>query len=253
MKISEIITAIEKVAPLDTAMPYDNPGLLVGNGDEECTGVLLTVDLTDRALQEAEENGCNLIITHHPIIFTPRKNFLTKDYKCDLIASAYILSIAVYSAHTNIDAYHDNMAVRTLHALGAKNVTTLFENGIGAVGDVDMKFFEIKEGIKYLLDDATVFTVGDENKTIRKVAMVNGAGGDDECFARAREVGADLFVSSEFKHHVLLEANETNYALMSVGHYASERCFNDILFDILDCHSDTLNIVKYFEGNPFNG
>ena len=57
----------------------------------------------------------------------------------------------------------------------------------------------------------------------------------------------------KFKHHILLEAKETNYALMSVGHYASETCFNDVLNDILKCHFDTIKIVKYYEGNPFNG
>lgn len=210
MKIKEIIAEIERVAPLDTALPYDNPGLIVGDDEKECTGVLLTVDATYGALKEAEDNGCNLIISHHPIIFTPRKSFLTKDYKCDVIASAYVSGTAIYAAHTNIDGFHDNMAVRTLKAIGAKNVTTLFDNGFGA-------------------------------------------GGDDECFSRAREVGADLYISGEFKHHILLEAKETNYALMSVGHYASEMCFNDVLNDILKCHFDTIKILKYYEGNPFNG
>lgn len=253
MKIKEIIAEIERVAPLDTALPYDNPGLIVGDDEKECTGVLLTVDATYGALKEAENNGCNLIISHHPIIFTPRKSFLTKDYKCEVIASAYVSGTAIYAAHTNIDGFHDNMAVRTLKAIGAKNVTTLFDNGFGAQGDVDMKFSEIKEKVKKLLCDDTIFTVGDENKKIKKVAMINGAGGDDECFSRAREVGADLYISGEFKHHILLEANETNYALMSVGHYASEMCFNDVLNDILQCHFDTIKIVKYYEGNPFNG
>ena len=253
MKIKEIIAEIERVAPLGTALPYDNPGLIVGDDEKECTGVLLTVDATYGALKEAASNGCNLIISHHPIIFTPRKSFLTKDYKCDVIASAYVSGTAIYAAHTNIDGFHDNMAVRTLKAIGAKNVTTLFDNGFGAQGDVDMKFSEIKEKVKKLLCDDTIFTVGDENKTIRKIAMINGAGGDDECFSRAREVGADLYISGEFKHHILLEAKETNYALMSVGHYASEMCFNDVLNDILKCHFDIIKIVKYYEGNPFNG
>lgn len=75
MKIKEIIAEIERVAPLDTALPYDNPGLIVGDDEKECTGVLLTVDATYGALKEAESNGCNLIISHHPIIFTPRKSF----------------------------------------------------------------------------------------------------------------------------------------------------------------------------------
>lgn len=252
MKIKEIIAEIERVAPLDTALSYDNPGLLVGDDEKECTGVLLTVDATYEALNEAEKNGCNLIISHHPIIFTPRKNFLTKDYKCDVIASAYASGTTIYAAHTNIDSYHDNMAVRALKAIGAKNVTTLFDNGFGAQGDIDMKFSDIKKKMKELMCDDTIFTVGDENKTIRRVAMVNGAGGDDECLARAKEV-ADLYMSGEFKHHILLEAKETDYALMSVGHYASEKCFNDILNDILKCHFDTIKIIKYYEGNPFNG
>ena len=150
-----------------------------------------------------------------------------------------------------MDAYKENMAVRVLKELGAKNVTTLFENGFGAQGDVNMRFSEIRKKLRNILNDDSAFTVGDESKTIRRIAMVNGAGGDDECFSKAKQV-ADLYVSSEFRHHILLEAKETNYALMSVGHYASEKSFNDIVYDILKCHFDPLKLVKYYEGNPFN-
>ncbi len=251
MKIKEIIAEIEKIAPPDTALSYDNPGLLVGDDEKECTGVLVTVDATKDALSEAKKNGCNMILSHHPIIFTPRKNFLPGDYKCDVIAEAYLSGTVIYAAHTNMDAYKENMAVRVLKELGAKNVTTLFENGFGAQGDVNMRFSEIRKKIRNILNDDSAFTVGDESKTIRRIAMVNGAGGDDECFSKAKQV-ADLYVSSEFRHHILLEAKETNYALMSVGHYASEKSFNDIVYDILKCHFDTLKIVKYYEGNPFN-
>ena len=71
MKIKEIIAEIEKIAPPDTALSYDNPGLLVGDDEKECTGVLVTVDATKDALSEAKKNGCNMILSHHPIIFTP--------------------------------------------------------------------------------------------------------------------------------------------------------------------------------------
>ncbi len=251
MKIKEITDIIEGYAPLATALEYDNVGLLVGSNDKECTGILVCVDVTRRALAAAKENGCNLIISHHPIIFTPMKRFLSDDYQAALIADAFTAGIALYAAHTNIDRIEKNMSYRLLTELGAKNVTQFYD-GLGAVGELEkIKLADLEKKVKTLLSDDNVFTVGEKNKIVSRVAEINGAGADNEAIAEARRQGVDLFISGDLKHHIMLEACETGLALMSVGHYASEKSFVSIISDSIKCHFDT-TIIDYYEGNPYN-
>lgn len=252
MKINEITAVIEKYAPKETAMEYDNVGLLVGGDDDECNGVLVCVDVTRGALEKAKATGCNLIVSHHPIIFAPMKSFLSDDYRAAVITEAFSNNIAVYAAHTNADRMNGNMSYTLLEKLGAKNVVA-FMDGFGAVGDLNGITLKLLERqVADILDDNRVFSVGDKNKKIFRIAEINGAGADNDAIALARKTGVGLFIAADLKHHIMLEAKETDLCLMSVGHYASEKCFNDIVYDILKCHFDTLNIIEYNEGNPYN-
>jgi Uncharacterized conserved protein len=135
MKVKELTAYIEAFAPIENALSFDNVGLLVGHAESEVTGVLLCVDFTKEAYMVAKSKEINLIITHHPVIFTPLKTLTDDDYLVDLIARAYADGISVYSAHTNADRYEGNMAVRLFKELGAENVKQ-FVNGLGAIGDV---------------------------------------------------------------------------------------------------------------------
>lgn len=252
MKICEITDIIEKVAPKNTAFDFDNVGLLVGDGGNECTGVLVTVDVTYEAMTAAKKMGANLIIAHHPVIFTPIKCLIPSDYLSDIITDAYSSGISIYAAHTNMDCSSDNMAVRLLKVLGARNISPLFANGLGAVGNIEETTLNgLQDKVAAVLQDNRTFTVGNGSDKVRRVAVVNGGGADSETIAAARSAGADVFVSGDIKHHILLMAKESGIKLLSVGHYASEKCFNDIVYDILQCHIDT-TIDKYYEGNPYN-
>lgn len=252
MKICEITDIIEKAAPKNTAFDFDNVGLLVGDGNVECTGVLTTVDVTYKALAAAKAKDANLIIAHHPVIFTPIKCLIADDYLSDIIAEAYSSGISIYAAHTNIDCYSDNMAARLLGDLGAKHIAPLFANGLGAVGDIEeTTLCGLQDTVAAVLQDNRTFTVGNCQDKIKRVAAVNGGGADSDTIDAARRAGADVFISGEIKHHILLMAKESGIKLLSVGHYASEKCFNDIVYDILQCHIDT-TIDKYYEGNPYN-
>lgn len=112
MKISEICKAIEAVAPLSLQEDYDNAGMLVGYSDNECTGVVCTLDVSEAVVEEAVARGCNLVLAHHPIIFRGLKRITGATHVERVIIKALKNDIAIYAAHTNLD--------NVLHGVNAK-------------------------------------------------------------------------------------------------------------------------------------
>ena len=103
MKISEIISLIEEVAPISLQEEYDNAGLQVGNKNNEATGALLCIDVTEDVVDEAIQKGLNLIISHHPLLFKGLKNITGKNYIERVVIKAIKNDISIYSAHTNLE------------------------------------------------------------------------------------------------------------------------------------------------------
>jgi dinuclear metal center YbgI/SA1388 family protein len=103
MKIAEVITALETMAPVSLQEHYDNAGLITGNADWECTGVLCTLDALEAVIDEAKAINCNLIVAHHPIIFKGLKKINGSNYVERTIINAIKNDIAIYAIHTNLD------------------------------------------------------------------------------------------------------------------------------------------------------
>jgi dinuclear metal center YbgI/SA1388 family protein len=126
MQVKEIIRKIEKFAPLQIAWEKDNTGLQVGNPENEISNIFLTVDLNNTALNQAIKLKCNLIISHHPIIFTPIKKInLANDEKSLLIEKILKNNITVYSAHTNLDFTKNGVSFELAQKLGLENIEFL--------------------------------------------------------------------------------------------------------------------------------
>src|SRR6267154_436012 len=103
MKIAEIISLLETIAPLSLQESYDNAGLLTGNADWECTGVLCTLDAVEEVIQEAINKKCNLVVAHHPIIFGGLKKISSNNYVGRAVITAIKHDMAIYAIHTNLD------------------------------------------------------------------------------------------------------------------------------------------------------
>ena len=104
MKIKEIAAVIEELAPLRWQESYDNAGLVVGRMEQEVTKALIAVDVTDAVLDEAEREGCDLVITHHPLIFHPLKRLNSANVVERCVERAIRKGIALYACHTNLDS-----------------------------------------------------------------------------------------------------------------------------------------------------
>lgn len=125
MKIKEILSALERFAPLPLQDDFDNAGLQIGLTDAEATGALLCLDVTEKVLDEAIDLGYNLIIAHHPLIFRGYKSITGKDYVERCIIKAIQNNIVVYAAHTNLDNAVGGVSYKMAEKIGLSNVRVL--------------------------------------------------------------------------------------------------------------------------------
>lgn len=123
--LKDIIKIIEKRAPLYLAADFDNPGLLIGDESSLIDCALIALDIDDNVIDEAAENNCNLIITHHPLIFSPIKKLNAENYKQRMILKLASMNINVYAAHTNLDACKDGINDYLALSLGLEDVSVL--------------------------------------------------------------------------------------------------------------------------------
>ena len=128
MKIKEITSYLESLAPLSSQASYDNCGLIVGNSQMEITSALICLDSTEAIIDEAIEKGCNLIIAHHPIVFSGLKKLNGKNYIERTIIKAIENKIAIYAIHTNLDNYRHGVNFEIGKRLGLKNLQVLSPN-----------------------------------------------------------------------------------------------------------------------------
>jgi len=125
MKISEIIGYLETLAPPQLQESYDNSGLLTGNSDWECNGIVITLDATEPVVQEAINKNCNLVIAHHPILFRGIKRITGGDYVQKTLIASIKNDIAVYAIHTNLDNVINGVSGKMAEILGLVNIEVL--------------------------------------------------------------------------------------------------------------------------------
>lgn len=217
-KIKDILNYFETFAPIDTAMDFDNCGLLVGGKDAEVTKALVALDITPDVVREAESSGCELIISHHPVIFNPVKR-LSPSSVPYLLAQTGIAAVCM---HTNLDLGEEFGVNRCLaEAVGIIAPVKSERGECLMTGRLEkpLSAAEFAAAVKNALScDGLRYT--DCGKMIETAAVACGAGGSD-IFAAAEE-GADVLVTGEIKHHEINAANEAGVAVVDAGHFKSE-------------------------------
>jgi dinuclear metal center YbgI/SA1388 family protein len=129
MKIKDVIIALELLAPPSLQESYDNAGLITGDENVECSGILITIDATENVIAEAIRKKCNLIISHHPIIFSGLKKITGKNYVHKAVISAIKNDVALYAIHTNLDNVASGVNGRIASIIGLKNTRVLVAKG----------------------------------------------------------------------------------------------------------------------------
>ena len=265
MKVKEILGALEEFAPLALQDGYDNAGLQIGLAeDAEAAGALLCLDVTEEVVDEAVRKGCNLIVSHHPLLFRALKRVAADDYVGRTVMKAIRSGVAVYAAHTNLDSamggvnwkIAEKLGLRGLEWLSAKGEYRrggeMLTAGEGLVGVLPRamerkEFFEyVKEvfGIKSLRVNAA------EKEAIERVALCGGAGAF--LIQKAVAKGADVFLTGEIGYHRFFGL-EGDIVLVEMGHFESERYTVEVLRDILRGADPSLPVYDTeLKVNPIN-
>lgn len=226
--VKDIYSYIDSFAPFNTAFDYDNVGMLVGNNKAVVKRALVALDVTSDVIKEAEKQGADLIISHHPVIFKPVKSINSNSIPYMLAQR----NMNVICAHTNLDLSQQGVNICLANALGLENVY-LHSEGI-AVGDVtaDTAYTseQLAKLVKENLNCTGVRYTNIKNK-ITRVAVGGGACG--EYIYLAKELGANAFVTGEIKHNYILESHDINLTVVDAGHYRTEDVVIDYLVDKL--------------------
>jgi len=127
MKIRQVIHVLEMLAPLSLQESYDNAGLIVGNNETECTGIITSLDVTESVVEEAVKRKCNLIVAHHPVIFKGIKKLNGKSYVERTVISAIKNDVAIYAIHTNLDNIAEGVNKKIAEKLHLQNCKTLLQ------------------------------------------------------------------------------------------------------------------------------
>lgn len=254
--VKDIAECIENFAPKSLQESYDNAGLQVGDPDMEVTAVLLCLDVTEDVLQEALQRDCNMIVSHHPLIFHGLKNLTGADSTQKIVIEAIQKNIAIYSAHTNLDSVWNGVSHEIARRLSVKNCEVLSlipgsENaGLGVVGTISpLPKIEFLRKIKDTFHVKALKYSGQSSAlVIRKVAVCGGAGAS--LISEAIKHGADILVTGDVKYHDFTTyGNEILIA--DIGHYESELCSRDILSSIIRHNfSDLVTYLSDIESNP---
>ena len=226
VKIQDVVTTLERFAPLPLQESYDNAGLQVGLTAAEVSGVLLCLDVTEAVIDEAVRLDCNLVVAHHPLLFRPlrRVGGDTQAERCVRLAVRH--DVAVYAAHTNLDnqlgGVNDEMARR----LGLSHVVRLQPHPQGGGAGVMGKLEEPMSAQSFLALAKEVFGVACLqhnqllNREVRMVGLCGGAG--DFLLPEAVAQGCDAFLTGEMHYHQYF-GYENVIQIGVLGHYQSEQ------------------------------
>lgn len=237
-EVKDIAAAIEDFAPKSLQEDYDNSGLQVGNPSMQVHGALVCLDVTEDILDEAIRRECNMIVSHHPLLFKGLKQITGRTYIERIVARALRENIAIYAAHTNLDAARRGVSYEIGHSLELKDVEVLcpneedFRTGLGIIGNITpTPKLELLRKISNTFDSRHLrFSSQSPQIVIHRVAICGGAGAEFTSIAHKK--GADCYITGDLKYHDFTTWG-CEMLLVDLGHYESELCARKILARLL--------------------
>ena len=258
--VRDVAEAVEAFAPLSCQEKWDNTGLQVGDPDARCTGVLVCVDATPGVIAEAVERHCNMVVSHHPLLFHGLKSITGATPVEQAVMDAIRHGVAVYSSHTATDSVRGGVSHVMAARLEVADEAVLEpvqgcadpELGLGVVGTLAQPLspLELVERVKSVFS-SLVTRCSDPilgPGAITRMAMCGGAGGS--LIAAAVEAGAQAYLTSDLRYHDFTDWASRIF-LIDIGHYESESCTREILSNVIARALPTLPVMlSHTQRNP---
>lgn len=261
MKVGEILDFINKLAPWDYAETWDNVGLMVGSRHNGVKKVLLCMDVTSRVIREAIDCEAELIVSHHPFLFSKLGKLDFDTIKGQQIQTLVTKDISVISAHTNLDVaaggVNDTLA-ETIGLNGLRALKTYVPQGydqdlgLGRTGTLENEtdFNEFIDNIKKSLNITNLRVIGAHPDKVKKVAVFCGS--FDVELDYLRSLGQDVLITGDLKYHTALDAREMGLCIVDVGHFASEHVILSKLQKLLADEFASIEVIcSKMESDPF--
>jgi dinuclear metal center YbgI/SA1388 family protein len=269
--VKDVISLMEEIAPLNLSDTYgkmyggsDNSGFLIGDENRQIFSVLTCLDITGAVAAEAEDMGADMIISHHPLIFEGLKSVTRQEPAGNIINRLMKNDIAVYCAHLNFDIAPFGVNQIMADKLGLLNCKVLMPSGedagLGRIGTFakNCSLKEICANLADITGETFIKACGDPDMLVTSAAVVCGAGGGDISLLKAAiKAGADVYITSEIRHHIAVYAREAGIALIDGGHFSTEKVAIPVLTKLLSGYAEKRNMDIEFtesaaETNPFN-
>ena len=239
--VKDVFEYLNGIAPVSLKMDFDNVGMLVGNGDSEVCKILVALDITDEVIDEAAAFGAELIVSHHPLIFTPMKSVLSSDLVGSKVIKLIQNGISAICMHTNLDIAEGGVNDALIKALGGASMAYLeytgtdadgVSHGCGRIGELanDMELCDFLKVCKDKLN-SNGLRYHDAGKKVKRLAVMGGSGGD--CVGLAEEMGCDTYVTSDIKYNAFLDAKELGINLIDADHFCTENVVVPVLHEKL--------------------
>lgn len=261
MTVEEILAYINEIAPWKYAEEWDNVGLMLGSRMCQVKKLTLCMDVTTKVINEAIDQKSNLIVSHHPFLFSKLKTVDLDTMKGQQISTLIKNDISVISVHTNLDVASGGVNDTLAEAIGLTNCRILksyipkdlaVDIGMGKVGEFTSKlcFEEFISIVKKNLNIDKLRLIGTQPKTVKKVAVFCGSFDNDLDIIERQDV--DLLLTGDIKYHTALDAREMGLCIVDVGHFASEYLILNKLKKLLENRFDKLvTSCSTLEKDPF--
>lgn len=240
----ELYTYLDKIIPSSLSMQWDNDGLMCASGiDDEVNHVMITLDVTESAVEQAVTNNIDTIISHHPLIFKPINNI-----KNNKLIKLIQNNITVMSFHTRLDIIENGVNTQFAKLLELTDVQTFGEAGLGRTGYLpqNYEFFEFIKYIKNLLKCDNVSAIKKRN-IVNRVALVGGDGKD--FYDDAVKTGADTYLTGNLSYNMMTEAAENAMNVIEAGHYHTENFICKYLEQLVNQFDDNIKITIFNSNN----
>ena len=204
----------------------------VGDTERDIESVLLTTDITETVVNEAIVSGCQLIVSHHPLLFHGLKQVCGQTPQARIVEMVIKNNIAIYSAHTSLDCVAGGINTRLADKLGLTDYHFLTDSGLGVIGQLPkpMSYLDFIGQIRAILDCTYVRYTRPKKDIVKTVALCGGSGA--EFIGEAIAQQADVYLTADCKYHEFQDA-EGQIGLVDIDHWVSERHAREIFRDII--------------------